>query len=35
MAVYEFTVMNGQLELIKEMSNELIRLIDTEVKKEK
>jgi len=27
--------MNGQLELIKEMSNELIRLIDTEVKKEK
>jgi len=34
MAVYEFTVMNEQLELMKEMSNELIRLIDTEVKKE-
>jgi len=26
--------MNEQLELMKEMSNELIRLIDTEVKKE-
>ena len=32
MAVYEFTVMNGQLAGMKEMSNELIRLIDNEFK---
>ena len=31
MAVYEFTVMNGQLEGMKELSEELIRLIDTEL----
>ena len=30
MAVYEFTVMNGQLNGMKKMSKELIRLIDTE-----
>ncbi|MEZ4793037.1 MAG: DUF6090 family protein [Gelidibacter sp.] len=33
MAVYEFTVMNGQLEGMKDMSNKLIKLIDTELKK--
>lgn len=32
LAVYEFSVMNGQLEAMKEMSNELIRLIDMELK---
>jgi len=32
MAVYEFTVMNGQLAGMKEMSNELIKLIDNEFK---
>jgi len=31
MAVYEFTVMNGQLNGMKEMSEELIRLIDNEL----
>ena len=31
MAVYEFTVMNGQLEEMKKMSNNLIRLIDDEL----
>ncbi|PVW16492.1 DUF6090 family protein [Marixanthomonas spongiae] len=34
MAVYEFTVMNGQLEGMKEKSNKLIRLIDAELKKD-
>lgn len=33
MAVYEFTVMNGQLEGMKEKSNEIISLIDSEIKK--
>lgn len=31
MAVYEFTVMNGQLDRMKERSNQLIRLIDKEL----
>lgn len=31
MAVFEFTVMNNQLEAMKEMSNKLIRLIDKEL----
>ena len=34
MAVYEFTVMNGQLNEMKAMSEELIRLIDNELKKQ-
>ena len=33
MAVYEFTVMNGQLATMKNMSEELIQLIDKELKK--
>jgi len=33
MAVYEFTVMNNQLEEMKQMSNELIRIIDNELNK--
>lgn len=32
MAVYEFTVMNGQLENMKQMAEALITLIDTELK---
>ena len=32
MAVYEFTVMNGQLQGMKNMSEELVRLIDNELK---
>ncbi len=34
MAVYEFTVMNGQLEQLKAMSNQLIELIDYELNTE-
>jgi hypothetical protein len=33
MAVYEFTVMNGQLGVMKDMSNQLISLIDKELTK--
>ena len=33
MAVYEFTVMNGQLDEMKKLSEELIELIDTELNK--
>ena len=35
MAVYEFSVMNGQLESMKKMCQNLIELIDTELKKDK
>ncbi|PWI30396.1 hypothetical protein DI383_08085 [Flavobacteriaceae bacterium LYZ1037] len=35
MAVYEFTVMNGQLATMKNMSEELLHLIDKELKKDK
>ena len=34
MTVYEFTVMNRQLNEMKNMSNKLIGLINTELKKE-
>lgn len=34
MAVYEFTVMNGQLEEMKEKSNQLIALINSEINKD-
>lgn len=34
MAVYEFTVMNGQLAAMRDMSNNLIELIDNELKKD-
>jgi hypothetical protein len=34
MAVYEFTVMNGQLSGMKKLSEELIQLIDNELKKD-
>ena len=33
MAVYEFTVMNGQLGQMKVMCNEIINLIDNELDK--
>lgn len=34
MAVYEFTIMNGQLERMKDMSEKLIELIVKELKKD-
>lgn len=35
MAVYEFTVMNAQLQAMKEMSHELVEIINTELKKDR